>query len=83
MTTELFREVDDINKGEWERWLNDRQWYIDHLVLEPFEPDYEAATVCLWHQERYGDFRDARTEEQEAYRRRARAIVGFAMNTGE
>jgi len=48
--------------------------------------DYELAAVCQWTQERYGCFYDARTEERDEYRRRAKAIVDAAVkedNDGE
>ncbi len=41
--------------------------------------DYEAAATMLWHQDRFGNFRDARAEERDEYRRRARPIVDIAL----
>ena len=43
--------------------------------------DHEAAAKCLWYQERYTDFRN-HPSEQDEYRRRARLIVDAALGAG-
>ena len=70
---------------EWGRTVEhdaELEALVDDGLLVPVEPDYEAAAINLWYQERYGNFRDARPEEQKQYRRRAKDIVGFAYRLG-
>ena len=50
-------------------------------MFVPVEPDYEAAAKCLWYQERYTDFRN-HPSEQDEYRRRARLVVDAALGIG-
>ena len=53
-----------------------------NMVPVELKLDNEAAAKCLWYQERYTDFRDAMTEEQSEYRRRARFVVDAALGIG-